>query len=423
MGGRGRPRKNNTKTPAMDQKLTAESTCVQGKGKAKSKEKTQEKELDPDSDVGNWQDLGNYRNQTTTHVSSSKTLPSMENSNKGNNVMRIVSETPISSVVQTNGIVQASPSKEQRANPVDNYKDSEVVVQLIDEDIEEENLKWTRAVILYMVGNTLSTGAIERFITNQWANVQKPKFPNLPLNLWSNQALSKIGSGLGKPLYADACTTIVERISYARVLIEIDVTKPLPEKIKLYDPKGKKCCQLGHTCKDQRKQKQDGMIQKTGEGMQKQEWRKVRVLEPAADKIDAQRREKKVGIGNAFKALVDTAEKIVQPSEAQGEKEKQNMKVDYTLIRPHEQFILGKVTIMQQNINFYHCAVYVGDFNTILTSEDRYNDILVQEVETRDFKQFLLDAKVDELKTMGRQYTWTNNHVHSRIDRILVNAE
>lgn len=34
-----------------------------------------------------------------------------------------------------------------------------------------------------------------------------------------------------------------------------------------------------------------------------------------------------MGIGNAFKALVDTAEKIVQPSEAQGEKEKQNMKV------------------------------------------------------------------------------------------------
>lgn len=78
---------------------------------------------------------------------------------------------------------------------------------------------------------------------------------------------------------------------------------------------------------------------------------------------------------------------------------------------------------MKSVINIRSPCPIVGDFNTILTSEDRYNDILVQEVETRDFKQFLLDAKVDELKTMGRQYTWTNNHVHSRIDRILVNAE
>ncbi|XP_019262827.1 PREDICTED: uncharacterized protein LOC109240616 [Nicotiana attenuata] len=230
----------------------------------------------------------------------------------------------------------------------------------------------------------------------------------------------------------------------------MDVTRPLPEMIKLYDPKGKvleklvhydwkplyyqKCCQLVHIYKDQRKQKQDGMIQKTGEGMQKQEWRKVTVLEPQSNpEVEPQWqvargksatkkhadviREKEVDIGNAFKALVDTAQKIVQLSEAQGEKEKQNKKVlnnwkwvdnydeapggrlwviwdstqlDYTLIRTHEQFILGKP---------------------------------VQEVETRDFKQFLLDAKVDELKTVGRQYTWTNNHVHSRIDRILVNAE
>ncbi|XP_019248431.1 PREDICTED: uncharacterized protein LOC109227690 [Nicotiana attenuata] len=351
----------------------------------------------------------------------------MENSNKGNSVMRIVSETPSSSVVQTNGTVHASPGKEQRANPMDNQKvnQQKSSIPTVDKGrswagllqenklvAKEENLKWTRAVILYVVGNTSSIGAIKRFITNQWANVQKPKvlfhndgyfiillstneekervmmngpytinsrpvmmrqwsesfdfneevlrtiplwikFPNLPLNLWSNQALSKIGSGLGKPLYVDACTTIAERIIYAGVLIEMDVTRPLPEKIKLYDPKGKvleqlvhydwkpmycqKCCQLGHICKDQRKQKQDGMIQKTGEGMQKQEWRKQSnpKVEPqwqvargksATKKHADVIREKEVDIGNAFKTLVDTAQKIVQLSEAQDEKEKQNKK-------------------------------------------------------------------------------------------------
>lgn len=29
-------------------------------------------------------------------------------------------------------------------------------------------------------------------------------------------------------MYADACTTVADRVSYARVLIEMDITRPLP---------------------------------------------------------------------------------------------------------------------------------------------------------------------------------------------------
>ncbi|XP_075077077.1 uncharacterized protein LOC142163832 [Nicotiana tabacum] len=104
------------------------------------------------------------------------------------------------------------------------------------------------------------------------------KFPKLPLNYWSNHVLSKIGSGLGKPLYADACTTLADRVSYARVLIEMDITRIIPGSIKLYDPKGKvieqmiqydrkpqfhqTCCQIGHSCRDQKKQNQEGRQQR-----------------------------------------------------------------------------------------------------------------------------------------------------------------
>lgn len=35
--------------------------------------------------------------------------------------------------------------------------------------------------------------------------------------------------GLGVPLYADECTTQQLRVSFARMLIDIDVTKPLPD--------------------------------------------------------------------------------------------------------------------------------------------------------------------------------------------------
>ncbi|XP_070015421.1 uncharacterized protein [Nicotiana sylvestris] len=151
---------------------------------------------------------------------------------------------------------------------------------------------------MYVVGNTATIGAIERFLAAQWREIRnlnvlfhsdgcftilmhsfeerdevltdgpytinnRPvilktwvegfdfneeilktiplwvKFPKLPLNYWSNMALSKIESGLGKLLYADACTIMADRISYAQILIKMDITKTLPGTIKLIDPNGK----------------------------------------------------------------------------------------------------------------------------------------------------------------------------------------
>ncbi|XP_075109150.1 uncharacterized protein LOC142180944 [Nicotiana tabacum] len=56
------------------------------------------------------------------------------------------------------------------------------------------------------------------------------------------------------------------------------------------------------------------------------------------------------------------------------------------------------------------------------TIQDRKGNV-VQEFEVRDFKEFILDVGLAELRTVGRNYTWTNNHVHGKIDRIFVNAE
>lgn len=65
------------------------------------------------------------------------------------------------------------------------------------------------------------------------------KLPNLPLNGWSKEALSRIGSGLGRPLCADDSTTKAERISCAQILVEMDVTRTLPSSVKVCDPTGK----------------------------------------------------------------------------------------------------------------------------------------------------------------------------------------
>lgn len=92
------------------------------------------------------------------------------------------------------------------------------------------------------------------------------RLPKLPLTYWSGDSLSRIGSILGKPICADDCTSEQKRISYARLLIEVDITKPLTYKIQIEGEQGRmieqqvyyewvpmfchKCHKVGHVCKE-----------------------------------------------------------------------------------------------------------------------------------------------------------------------------
>lgn len=67
--------------------------------------------------------------------------------------------------------------------------------------------------------------------------------------------------------------------------------------------------------------------------------------------------------------------------------------------------------------------VIMGDFNAILCASDRMNGTTVQEAEVKDFRQFLADNDMVEMKSFGRDFTWTNGHLMSIIDHIIVNAE
>lgn len=90
------------------------------------------------------------------------------------------------------------------------------------------------------------------------------KLPNLPLSCWGSNSLSRIGSVIGKPIMADECTTVQSRISYARLLVKVDVTKPKLDAVKVVEPNGrtfmqtivfdwypvfcKTCQKIGHDC-------------------------------------------------------------------------------------------------------------------------------------------------------------------------------
>lgn len=54
-------------------------------------------------------------------------------------------------------------------------QNGEKIVELQQEEVEKETEKWRKAVIMYVVGDTPSIGAVERFIAFQWNFVTKPK--------------------------------------------------------------------------------------------------------------------------------------------------------------------------------------------------------------------------------------------------------
>ncbi|KAK6785297.1 hypothetical protein RDI58_018752 [Solanum bulbocastanum] len=123
--------------------------------------------------------------------------------------------------------------------------------------------------------------------------------------------------------------------------------------------------------------------------------------------------------------------------------------INFTIVENSEQHIHGQVEMQGSKMKF--TAVYglhsitariplwtaihqlstnitdpwliMGDFNSILTTEDRPIGSQVQSAETRDFQECITDCNLTELAAVGRIFTWINGYVFSRIDRALVNAE
>lgn len=197
--------------------------------------------------------------------------------------------------------------------------------KLKPDEIEKGGQKWSSAMILYVIGMKPTFTAITRYIEQTWTTVSKPdtflhdegyfiikfqskeelhevlysgphmiygrpmivkawapnfnfndeilrtiplwvRLPNLPLNCWSSDSLSRLGSVVGVPVCADEYTTNQSRISYARLLIEVDITKELIRTIPIENEEGKlieqqvfyewtpayctMCKKIGHDCKN-----------------------------------------------------------------------------------------------------------------------------------------------------------------------------
>jgi len=64
------------------------------------------------------------------------------------------------------------------------------------------------------------------------------QLPDLPLDCWNARALSKIVSRIGKPITTDKMTLTKERLSFARVMVEVDASKELVSSLEIKLPTG-----------------------------------------------------------------------------------------------------------------------------------------------------------------------------------------
>ena len=64
------------------------------------------------------------------------------------------------------------------------------------------------------------------------------QLPDLPLDCWNARALSKIVSRVGKPITTAKMTLTKERLSFARVLVEVDVSSDIVSDVEIRLPTG-----------------------------------------------------------------------------------------------------------------------------------------------------------------------------------------
>jgi len=64
----------------------------------------------------------------------------------------------------------------------------------------------------------------------------------------------------------------------------------------------------------------------------------------------------------------------------------------------------------------------MGDFNSVLSRNDKHNGEPVSTYETSDFRDCCTDLGLVDLNFTGCHFTWNNGRVWSKIDRVLVNS-
>ncbi|KAL2240788.1 UNVERIFIED_CONTAM: hypothetical protein Sindi_0720000 [Sesamum indicum] len=153
-------------------------------------------------------------------------------------------------------------------------QNGEVVVRPTMETIRNGSTKWKSTAVGYFLGKRPYFYHVKDFAYSVWPGLREVpvwiKLRHLPVELWTEEGLSIVASGIGKLLYPDAITRACTRLDFTRVCVMLDVSSKLPKHIIIMTPdeeggetpckidveyewippKCTNCMTLGHSVKD-----------------------------------------------------------------------------------------------------------------------------------------------------------------------------
>ncbi|XP_058776119.1 uncharacterized protein LOC131650425 [Vicia villosa] len=343
------------------------------------------------------------------------------------------------------------------------------------------------------------------------------KLPGLPLPMWGAQSLGKIGSVVGIPdrppisscfyvlingkTFHPVCLSITGtghissqgkvifgkpecpaeklRVSYARLLVEVDVTQKLCEEIPIRDHEGRvrkqkveyewrpqyceRCQKIGHVCSTDKKPPIKVWQAKTTKVDEVNEVSDSVIGDKGLEKEDSTQEEKEImdkGTWTEIRRRKEDGKKVtcdnsVETRVKQDKAENIRKKIggQWNYLDNYNKHANGRVWIMWDNNKL--TAIYadnklerrrnlwkdiekinstqqgpwclMGDYNNVLHTDDRIGGKEVHEGEFCDLANMMTKCGLVDLDKIGDKYTWSNKHVsgtiYSCIDRALANKE
>ncbi|KAK6146495.1 hypothetical protein DH2020_020364 [Rehmannia glutinosa] len=274
---------------------------------------------------------------------------------------------------------------------------------------------------------------------------------------WNPDALSMVATKIGKPLHMDSLIVSKERISFPRMLVEVDASKELTRELRIRLPSGKrrmqqvlyehepkfctKCKEIGHSTQG---------CTKKNKAADRQPF-KPRVRKPVAQNQPTRQTLKApepARVANNVQQTQPIKDKepveIIEEAQVQPSKEKQPVQTEsesqpFTEVRgrrprkritpvPISEDTKGHASLkpLWDNLISFgeNCSlpwIAIGDFNNVLNANEKCNGKDVTSKELKHFEECCVLTGLTDLRSMGCHFTWTNNEVWCKLDRAMVN--
>ncbi|KAL0444870.1 UNVERIFIED_CONTAM: hypothetical protein Slati_2209700 [Sesamum latifolium] len=150
-------------------------------------------------------------------------------------------------------------------------QNGEIIVRPLLDAIRDGSRRWTSTAVGYFLGRRPYFHHVKEYARSVWPMVREVTATSngffffqffttaamedviergpwlFHVELWTNEGLSTVASGIGKPLYPDAITRACTRLDFACVCVMLDISSKLPKHIVIMVPRedgGESACKV-----------------------------------------------------------------------------------------------------------------------------------------------------------------------------------